>query len=787
MLLANYIRVAWRNLTSKKLYSGIKIGGLAVGLCVGIMILLYVSHESSFDRWHKDSDKIFSLKNRTKLNTDTMQLDHFSYFVASALQQQNSAVGATLRIANSLGDGAVIQSEGAIPVRDAEHNLLFADSNFFSFFSYKLLAGNAASVLQQPFSAVISEDMAKKYFGSTEVIGKRLKYNDKYVFQVNGLMKNMPSNSNMQADCILSVSSFNSIDEFRPFITENQVTGGVFQTYLKLRSATDHGLVTANTTKLMTAGGFPGRAVLQPITETHILEAGRLRYLKLFPPVAGLILLMALINYMSLTTARALGRAKEISVRKTLGASYKHIAWQFYIESALYALLAFAGAIVLFLWLHATLFSFLDIKIDEHFLFTPLSFLIYFGLLFITILLSGSYPAFILSRYNPATGFRLGKQIAVRKVLTVVQFVIAGVLIVCSVIIRGQLHYFKNADTGIDKNNVLMIPFQSSMGAHYQSFRSQVGAMKEVQGTGTARYPLYRGFDMFFVSEGDKEPMSLYTLHVDEPLVNISGIQWKYKPQDKLKIGADNTIVLNETAVKRLNLGDSPVGKFISMGGKKEVVGIVKDFNFNSLHGAIGPLALYIEKDNSPVWGLNTPGCMFVKLLPHSNIASVLGQIKKIYGNIDPLSTFEYRFLDDTFNSMYKAEEQLMNIFDGFTVITILIAALGLLGLATSSAEQRTKEIGVRKTLGANVTQLVLLLSKEFIKLVLVSLVLATPLAWYLMKQWLQQFAYRVEMKMWMFMLSAALVLTVAIIAIGWQVLKAALINPVKALKITSD
>lgn len=789
MLLANYIRIAWRNLRSKTLYSSIKIGSLATGLSVAILILLYMAHELSYDRWQKDSDRIFCLATRIKLDKDTIQTNGYSYEAATMIRDQNKQVESFLRITGSLSQGASIQSVTDPALRENAGNIYFTDPNFFTFFSFRLLEGNKEEVLKHPFSIVISERIARKFFKGASAVGQSLLYNGKNTFLVTGVMEDAPSNANLKADYLMSANSISGIEKIGTLLNTSGNFGGPFNLYLKLTDKSQQAQVAANISRLADASGLPGKALLRPLTSLQKEISPNFRYLSLFPLVAGLVLLMALINYMSLSTARAIGRAKEIAVRKTLGANYKHIAWQFYIESGLYAFIAFGVALVMVLWFNRPLIRYLEVDIDTGFLFQPLAFIIYLGLLAITVLLAGSYPAFILSRYQAAVVKPSEKDKNTRKVMTIVQFLVAGILIVCCVVIREQLDYFRNANTGIEKDRVVMVPFQESMGAHYPAFRQQVAALNGVTATGTARYPLYEGEDMWFINqEKDKSQTLVSVIQVDQALMAMTDMKWKDRPVSNFISDQPKAVVLNETAVKYLKLGDAPVGKFVPFGpDNRQVIGVVKDFNFRSLRSEITPLALFVEKENSTAWGVSNPGCLFIKLGPNQSIPRLLADVKKIFERFDPRSAFEYKFLDETFNKMYRAEDQLRRLFDIFTLLTIIIAASGLLGLATFSAELRTREVGIRKVLGANVSQLVLLLSKEFIKLVFVSLVIATPIAWYLMKQWLQQFAYRTEMKWWMFAVSAALVLTIAIIAVGGQVLKSALRNPVKSLKITSD
>ncbi|MEZ2441382.1 ABC transporter permease [Chitinophaga sp. RCC_12] len=796
MLLFNYIKLAWRNLAKRKLYSFINIGGLAAGLCACMLIMLYVVHELSYDRFHKDNSRIYSLFEKIRLEKDTMQLERFNATTAASIQQQNAAVESYIRMGNLASESIIMQSVANPNIKSEERDTWFTDANYFSFFSFPLLSGDKNEVLKQPFTAVISASTARKYFGSTDVIGKQLRYNGKYIFQVSGVMADAPSNSSIQANILLSYSSMAGIESMREIISGERGFAGIFfKVFLKLDDPAHAAAVVQNIDRLIAAQLDQGRAVMVPITRIHtdanFSPGFNLRYLKLFPLVAALILLMALINYMSLSTARATVRAREIGVRKSLGADHKSIAKQFYVESALYAFLAFCLALLLCQLLRPWFFNLLQLKVDVSFLYHPVVLMIYVLLLLITILLAGSYPSFVLSRYNPVYILsgkmsRVSGGASVRKVLTVLQFGTAAVLIICSIVINRQLYFFRHAATGINKENVVMLPFQGSMRNHYQAYRQQVAALNGVQQTATARYPLYGGYDMWFVmGEGNRPPMALSMLSMDHSLFGLTGLQWKFPPADSTQLGMPDKIVLNESAVESFGFSGSPLGKYINLGDKKvEVIGVVKNFHYKSLHSAITPLGINVEKDNTALWGANSPGCMFVKVAPKQNMPALMAKIQKIYAAYDMQEPFEYTFLDDAFGRLYTAEDRLAGIFGWFTVLTVLISALGLLGLAAFSAEQRTREIGVRKVLGASVAQITTLLSKEFIRLVVIALVIASPVAWYLMRQWLQQFAFRIDLQPWMFILAAIIAVTTALLAIGLQTVKAAVRNPVNALKI---
>ncbi|WP_143308246.1 ABC transporter permease [Chitinophaga vietnamensis] len=795
MLLKNYIKLAWRNLLKRKLYSAINIGGLAAGLCICMLIMLYVLHERSYDQFHADSRRIYSLLQKVKVNKDSIQMNSFKFGAGEEMKQQNAAVADYLRMGNSMGGDRLIQSVEHPDVKDQEKNVDLVDANFFRFFSFPLVAGDPGTALQRPYTAVVSASIAKKYFGTTDAVGKHLRYNGQYLFEVTGVMADAPSNSSLKPDVLFSIASAGTMEGLEMFVKNPDVVAG-FRLFLKLDDAAHYTMVSNNINRKSSARMDDGRVILVPMADLHrsadFTPGFNLRYLHIFPVVAALILLMALINYMSLSTARAGIRAREIGVRKVMGADRRRIAQQFYVESALYAVLAFSLALLLFFVLRPWFLHMLDLRVDQHFVFSPLM-LTAFGLLFLgTVIIAGSYPSFILSRYSPVTVLA-GKMsnttggATVRRVLTVVQFGAAAVLIICSVVISRQLYFFRHTDTGINNNNVVAIPFQQSMNNRYQAFRQEVASLPGVMQTGTMRHPLYQSFDMFFVSGNDpKAPaVTLATLRMDKDMLALTGLKWKMAPADMNDLDHDDKIVINETAARQLNLLPNPIGKPVALGEKNpEVAGVLKDFHFQSLHSAVRPAAITIAKDNADAWNGQSGGCMYVKIAAHHNIPEILGKINRIYSKYDALAPFKYQFLDEVADKLYTSEDRLASIFSATTGITIAIAALGLLGLAAFSAEQRTREIGVRKVLGASVVQITTLLSKDFIKLVLIALLLATPVAWYLMRHWLEQFAYRITLQPWMFIVAAIVALAAALLSVGLQTMRAAMKNPVITLRV---
>ncbi|MCQ6956887.1 ABC transporter permease [Mucilaginibacter sp. JC4] len=792
----NYLKIAFRNLQKQKLYSLINITGLAVGLAVCMMIMLYVTHEMTYDRFHANAKRIYKLQASINIGGNVMNMNYMSYASGPLVKQSQPGVESYMRTLDYFKP--VIVSNPLTPeTKFKEEKLVFADPAFFNFFTFNLKAGTAGDVLSKPFSVVISQDMAKKYFGDTNPVGKtiRLKTDSAYTYQVTGVAENAPSNSSINYNFVASASSLLAMKEAKNYTGEQSISGGSFNLFLLLKNAAD----TANTRKSLqhmadnNKGDFKTQYHLSSITSLHLAnnfgDFSNLKYLKIFPLVAVLILLLALVNYMSLTTARATLRAKEVGVRKVSGASRKAIAAQFYVESGLFTLLSFTLGYLLCYAFKPWFLNILQLKIDNSFLYSPIVLMFLFGLLLLTALISGIYPSIVLSSFKPVITLKgkLSRQsggTVVRKVFTTLQFSIAVGLIICGVVIDRQLYYLRHADTGLNRENVVMIPVGNSIGKNYPALNKDVQALAGVSSVATSHYAMYGGYDMFFIEGKTKqESVALASLSVDNKFISTLGLEWKFAPTPNAQLATRTKIVINETAIKDLKLPANPVGSIIDAGNQKlEVAGVVKNFNFSSMESTIGPLGLFIAADTTQAWG--TMGCnLFARIKPHTNIPSLIGSIENIYKKYDQETPFSYTFMDDAFDKQYKAEDRLAAIFSTFTYITILLATLGLFGLAAFTIEQRTKEIGIRKILGASMATITTLLSTDFLKLILLSVIIASPVAWYAMHNWLQNFAYRINIPWWVFALAGSMALITAIVTISYHAVKAALANPVNSLR----
>src|SRR5215204_4884315 len=775
----NYLKISWRNLVKNKVYSFINITGLAIGLAVCMLIVIYVGHEYSYDKFHANAERIFYLKSKIKMGNDSLYMTQLAYSTAPSLTKSEPSIEAFLRLRQDRQ--SIIQSSQIPSAKFSEDQFYFADPNFFDFFSLKLLSGSKEKVLANPYSVVISEQAAQKYFGTQNPVGKTIRFSNEYDLIVTGVAARAPSNSTLQFDFVASISSIVSMTAKNSGNIEEQT----FLTYFRTKEPRDIAKVEAG---LLSLDKSPKNKIISRFIGTpltHIRQAegmdtANTRYLKIFPFVAGLVLLLALINYMSLSTARSTTRIKEIGVRKVLGAERKMIAGQFFIESILYTSVAFVLGYILCTVTQPFFFNFLQIDIDSSFLLNKYILLPFAGLFIFTSLLAATYPSILLSAYKPVAVLygklnRESNGISVRKFFTVFQFSVAVVLIVCGMVISKQVSFFKNTDTGVNRENIVMIPYTPEVAKHYNVFKSDISSIPGVRQISTALHPLYKGYDvMGTIPVNSTKIVFLPTLSVDQHFIQMLGLKWKIKPADSLFYHKQNAAILNETAIEKLGLDADPINK--KMDNELVVAGILKDFNYASLQNKIDALCLFVTQDNdtASLWAKNG-GCLFVSINPQVNIPGFIRKAKASYERYDSYTPFSFHFLDDAFDALYKAEDRLLKILTAFTGFIIFIASLGLFGLVAFMVVRRTKEIGIRKVLGASVTQVSLMLSKDFAKLVIVAIIIASPVAWWIMSKWIEGFAYRINISGWIFLVAGIIALLVALITVSLQAIKAAI------------
>ncbi|RAK03102.1 putative ABC transport system permease protein [Larkinella arboricola] len=804
-MIRNYVKIAWRNLVRNRVFSAINIVGLAIGLATCLLISLFVLDELSFDRFHAKSDRIVRVVFRGTVQGGKMNEAHVMPPVARTLQADYPEVQEATRLRHGgmpqflIGDNLF-----------NEESMAFADSNFFQVFSFPLLQGNPKTALSRPNTVVLTKPTALKMFGRDNALGKTVQVKGSNVpLTVTGVMDEIPANSHFHFDVFTSMASL-AESKSPSWMTSE------FFTYLVLPKGYDYRQLEAKLPQVVekymgpqieTAFGMKyaqfrqkGNDIglfLQPLTAIHLhsdspydLEpAGNIQYVYLFSAVALFVLLIASINFMNLSTAGASKRAKEVGIRKVMGSLRLELTFQFLIESLLLTAIALGVALAL-VYAALPLFNSLSGKtLTFSFVDAPwlLPGLLLFGV-FVGVL-AGSYPAFFLASFKPVAvlkgRFTFGKStISLRSGLVVFQFFIAILLMVGTTVVYRQLDYIQNKKLGYDKDQVLVLSNTWALGPKEEIFRDLLLQDPRVVNVSHSGY-LPAGpsnNNNFFVYPDNHSTQLVKTLRydVDYNYIPTLGMEVVAGRNFSKSFGTDSTgVILNEAAAKAFGWKANAIGRTITRPDREgtkatyQVVGVVKDFHFRSLHERITPLVMVLAK---------APGTMIVKVKTRE-VSGLLASIKKRWSDFGADQPFSYSFLDERFMKTYESEQRIGQILRIFSGLTIFVACLGLLGLATFTAEQRTKEIGVRKVLGASVGSIVGLLSKEFVKLVLIALVLASPVAWYAMDKWLQAFEYKIAVSWWMFALAGVLAIAVALLTISFQSIKAALINPVHSLR----
>ena len=791
-MMRNYLRIAIRSILQHKLYSSINIGGLAAGLAVCMTIMLYVVHERSYDRFHQDAKRIFLLEGIAKTMGQPHTAIFQSYVNGPMMQHANPQVESFMRV-------HVLYSKSDLSLQSdptAHHtesgNFILADSNFFRFFSFKMIKGDASSVLSEPNNIVLSQSAAKKYFGKQDPIGRLLMYDNRFLLKVTGICADPPSNSTLLFSFVGPLSMITHTENSAQ-LAWNWFGLGNFLTLLKLRDVSSANNVAATATRLAAmdksgmGGGLAFKLALltdNHLSATRIGNPGNTRYLGVFTLVAGLILLLALFNYIGLATARAVTRAREIGIRKVIGADRKSIAAQFYVESALSAAIAFFIGILIFGMFQGAFFKMVGLDIDASFLTAPTVLFSFLGLLLLTIFLAGSYPSLVLSAFNPDAVLHGGLSnrrggAAVRKGFTVLQFFISISLVVCTVFIGRQLRYMQEANTGVDRSNVVMVSCEKTL-TPYTAFKKEVASIPSVERTATANLVFYSGISNEIVNtkRPDHQVIMSY-MFVDSSFIPLMGLQWKEKPLSMAALTDGRHPILNEVAVSAIGFSGRATGQEVNK--DYQVGGVLKDFNYQSLAREIQPIEVFIGVDTSNYGAQNN--VLFVRFGPQTDVAATLQKIGQIYASFDKTSQFSYEFLDDAYDSQYREEQRLAGLMSVFSSITVILACLGLFALATFSAQQRTKEIGIRKVLGASPGAIATGLSFDFLKPVGLSLLLSIPVATWVMRSWLIKYAYRIPLSWWVFAEASASMAMLALATVFFLSVKAARANPVNSLR----
>jgi ABC-type antimicrobial peptide transport system permease subunit len=780
MMFKNYLLIAARLIKKNKLYSFINIFGLAIGLATCLLILLWINDELSFDRFHHNRDHIFKVVCRDLAANDKYAVT--TPALAPEMEQEFSEVVAATRY-YEMGNMVVKNGEE----KSLEDDVAFVDPQFLTMFSFSLIKGNPQMALASPLSMVLTESQAVKYFGDEDAVGKALTVAGRYDFTVTGVIEDPPLNSHLRFDMLLPVVV---LEEFGWDL--GQWDRFFIDTYVQLHpespviekeklSAYIHSKVEDSENLEL---------FLFPLTDIHLRSSdigamgrtGDIRNVFLFSIISAFILLIACINFMNLSTTQSGKRIKEIGMRKVVGASRKDIIRQFYGESILMTLLAMALAFIL-IELFLPVFNGLSGKqLDWSFSGNYGFFLLVLAIIFVTGFISGSYPALLLSSFKPVEMFR-GKwasgsplQSFARKFLVVAQFSISIVLIIGTAIVYTQMNYLRHRKLGFDHEHILSMELTQNLKQKYGVLKNELLDLSAVSRvTSSSKRPFTHISSTDWRSPDDDRYVRLCFTDVGFDYLETFGLELaegRFFSKD-YSLDKENYI-LNETAVQKMGFSD-PLGQEIEVFDRKGIViGVVKDYHYESLHSPVAPLVLRFAEGGQTY--------LYAKIQP-ANFESTMKDFEGIWNRLEKDYPFNFRFFDTDFDGMYRAENRFKKILGYFAIFAVFISCLGLFGLACYLTEQRTKEIGIRKVLGASIPRLILMFSKEFAKWVMVANIIAWPVAFFAMSQWLQGFAYRTAMPFWIFFLSSFLALFIALVTVTFHTVKAALANPSDSLK----
>jgi putative ABC transport system permease protein len=792
-MIRNYLKIAFRNLWRHKSFSLINIVGLAVGMTAFLLILMYVTFELSYDNFHTKSDQVYRLNVDIKSANDLMKLSISSAPMGPALKTDFPEV---LDYARVFSYGDVVKVKDQQPFQ--EDRVFIADPSFFSVFSFPLIKGDQKTSLKNPFSIVLSQSTAKKYFGTADPIGKTVVFSDKYPMQVTGVAKDVPANSQFKFDILYSAST---LEKMFPGRLEQWGNFGNY-TYLLLAKGTDAAKLQAKFPAFLKKhisekdrkNGEDYSLFLKPLKDAYMdtrggIEQGSMSNVYIFSIVALFILLIAAINFINLTTARATERAKEVGVRKVIGAARSQLTMQFLGESVILCIISFVCSIAL-VTLLLPLFNQLSGKIvSQGIVEHGYIFILFIISLFIG-LAAGAYPALALSGFKPVVVLKgkfssSAKGTLLRKGLVVFQFTISIVLIVGTLVVYNQLNFMRNQPLGFDKSQMLTIDFggDDNVIKSYESIKNEFKAIPNVMAismsSGVPGGGNANAHSELENRQGTMQPMNINMYNIDYDFIKLFGMKVIAGRAFSTDFATDSTksIIINEATVKNLGYAspNDAIGKKFSQWGRDgKIVGVVKDFHYRSLQQNVEPLNMRINPSQAGIFTLK---------ISSQNIPATIAAVQNKWKTLVPQRPFTYSFLDESFNKQYLTEDRFGKLFMYFAVLAIMISCLGLLGLASYSTLQRTREIGIRKVLGATIPGIVNMLSKEFILLVFIAAVIAFPLAWYGMHSWLKDFAYRISIGWWVFATAGILACLIALTTVSFQAIRAALANPVKSLR----
>jgi len=793
-MIKNYFKIAWRNLRKNRLYTFVNIVGLTAGIVSCLLIGIYIKNELSYDRFNENADRIVRVTMDYSLGDAAQKIAVTGTKVGPQFKRTFPSVVDYVRL------DKIARIVGYKDRLFQEKNFLFADPSFLKIFSYKLIKGDAATSLNDPGKIVVTETAAKKYFDTEDPIGKVLKVGDKN-FVVSAIAANIPSNSQIGFDFIVPFYNLSAAKEPENWWTANDIT------YLLLKSGSQTGqlqqqitayMTTVDKTELKMAANQHLTYHLEPLTSVHLhsnLPAvydpnGSIVYIYILTAVAVLILIIACVNYVNLSIAQSAGRSAEIGIRKVLGAAKQQLFKQFVGESLLVSAIAaiFAFGLAIFLLPYFNQLSGKQFQLNS--LLDPVILSCLLALSVVIGFSAGAYPALLLSGIKLVkilkSGFSFTSGQSVRRSLIIFQFIISIFLIITTVVILQQLSYIRNKDIGYNKSNVMVLSVDYKMQPQIDGLKKAIRAIPGVESVAAANNEPINVMWGDAIKTKDGKGLTVNALPMDEDFIKTMQLKIvagsDFNQTDVLQIDTTNnnknfhySFMLNESAARALGwTPEQAIGKEISRYYSGKIKAVVKDFNFKSFHDPIGPLLIFLDHFQTED--------IFVRIAGNTT-ESTKQAIEKLWKARVPSRPFDYKFLDEDYDALYRAEQRTAGVFTTFSVLAILLACLGLFAVTAYAVVQRTKEIGIRKVLGANISGIILLISKDFLVLIIIAGAIASPIAWYISHKWLQDFAYRISIHWWVFIAAGAASLLVAGLTVSIQALKAALANPVKSLR----
>ncbi len=806
MMFHNYFKVAFRNLRRQKLYSAINIVGLAFGIMCVLFILFYVQHELSYDRYHAKADRIYRLAVSVRMGGNELDRAIVGAPTAAALVSDFPEVADAVRLKTG-GNWYVRYGEKTYK----ETSFIFADANIFEIFSIPLLKGDPRNALAEPMTIVISQETAAKYFGSDDPLGKTLNFDNRRDMKVTGVFQDIPGNSHFHWSFIGSmvgveknlVQEWTSLDVYTYLLltegADPSVLEAKFPRMVEKYCDREFKAFTGKVYSQLKESGTKWEYFLQPLTSIHLhsdlgfeLEPNNdIKYIYIFSTIAIFCLLIASINFINLSTARSSKRAKEVGIRKVVGSARLQLIGQFITESVLMSVAALLLALLLVRSLQPLFHSLIEGEIDIDFFAHPSQLLVLVGVVLFVGIIAGIYPAFVLSSFRPVSvlkkQMKTGRRShGMRRALVVFQFITSLVLIIGTIIIFSQMRYIQNRDLGFQKEQILVVQDAFILGNRIGAFQEELKQNPDiVSSTVTSYLPVLSNRRVRSVfPEGQMEQkgsIAIQAWKADYDFIETFNMEIIRGRNFSKEFSTDSTAALVNEAAAGVFGWDDPLGKRIGAlgsGGSGKplyytIIGVIKDFHFDSMRESIMPLAIYLQ-----------PSSEFLAVrLRVANVSAQIESIRELWNKYVPGFPFEYSFLDDRFEDMYRSELKSGKILSIFAALAVLISCLGLFGLSAYTAEQRTKEIGIRKVLGASVSEILFLLSREFSGLVLIGFLISAPLSYFLMSNWLEDFAYRTAIGIWPFVISVALALFIASVTVSYFSIKLALANPSDSLR----